>query len=184
MNHLTANEVLQVVDGSMLNGEKNRILVHLESCSRCRREVEVSRNLERAARSAPLLKPSREFTGRVMGRIAPQSKRSIATWFINNLANILAMALVLTVVWYAVTLKKPSDANTGPTVVSKALAVYSEYYARVREFFPADRVKAIQKPVTDQSAETNKIILFTVISILILVAVDRLVVRRVIRLRS
>ena len=183
MNHLTENEVLQVVDGSMLNGEKTRILVHLESCPRCRKEVEFSRNLERAARSAPLSKPSREFTARVMGRIAPQLKPSIGTWFINNLANILAMTLVLTVVWYAVTLKKADGPATGPTVVSNALAVYSEYYAKVRELFPADRIRAVQSPMTDQSAETNKIILFTVISILILVAVDRLVLRRVIRLR-
>ena len=184
MNHLTANEVLQVIDGSMLNGEKTRILVHLESCPRCRREVEFSRNLERVARIAPLSKPSRDFTARVMKRVDPQSKRSIATWFVNNLANILAMALVLTVVWYAVAVKQPAGPATGPSVVSNALAVYTEYYAKVREFFPADRMKAIQKPVTDQSAETNKIVLFTVVSILILAAVDRLVVRRVIRLRN
>ena len=183
MNHLTANEVLQVIDGSVLNGEKTRILVHLESCLRCRTEVEFSRNLERAARSAPLSRPSREFTSRVMGRIVPQPKRSIGTWFINNLANILAMALVLTVVWYAVTLKKPSGERSGPTAISNALAVYSEYYTKVREFFPAERMKAMQKPVVEQSADTNKVVLFTVISILILAGVDRLVVKRVNRLR-
>lgn len=184
MNHLSSKEVLQLIDGSMLNGEKTRILVHLESCPRCRQEVEFSRNLERAARSAPLSKPSRDFTARVMGRVVPQSKQSIATWFINNLANILAMALVLTVVWYAVSVKSQASPSTGPTVVSNALAVYSEYYAKVRALFPADRIKAIQTPVGEQSAETNKIVLFTAISIVILVAVDRLVVRKVIRLRS
>jgi hypothetical protein len=184
MNHLTGDEVLQVIDGSMLNGEKTRILAHLETCPRCRREVEFSRNLERAARSAPLSKPSRDFTARVMGRVAPQPRRSVATWFINNLANILAMALVLTVVWYAVTMKKDTSPYAGPTVISNALSVYSEYYAKARNLFPADRIMAIQKPVADQSAETNKVVLFTVISILILAGVDRLVVRRVTRFRG
>lgn len=184
MNHLTANEVLQVIDGSMTNGEKTRILVHLESCPRCRKEVEFSRNLERAARSAPLSKPSRDFTARVMGRVVPQSKQSIATWFINNLASILAMALVLTVVWYAVTAKGQAGPDRTPSVISNALTIYSEYYAKMRSYFPADRIKAIQKPAGEQSAETNKVVLFTAISILILVAADRLVVRRVIRPHS
>ena len=184
MNHLTASEVFQVIDGSMQNGEKTRILVHLEACSRCRREVEFNRTLERAARSAPLSKPTREFTSHVMARVVPTSRRSISTWFINNLANVLAMALVLTVVWYAVTVKTQGGSAKGPTVVSNALAVYSQYYSSLREYFPADRIKAIQKPVGEQSAETYKVALFTVISILILVVADRLVVRKMIRLRG
>ena len=184
MNHLTASEVLQVVDGSIVNGEKTRVFVHLEACPRCRREVEFSRTLERAARSAPLAKPSREFTSRVMGSVTPQSKRSVASWFINNLANILAMALVLTVVWYAVTSKTQGGPDKGPTVVSNAIALYSEYYARLREYLPADRMNVVQKPVGEQSAETNKIILFTAISVLILVALDHIVARKAIRLRN
>ena len=182
MNHLTANEVLQVVDGTVMNGERTRILVHLETCPRCRREVEFSKKMERAVRSAPLSKPSREFTSRVMGKIAPQTKKSIGALLIDNLANVLAMALVLTIVWYAVSVKSESGPAKGPTVVSNALSVYSEYYSKVREFLAADRVKAIQRPVSDQSSETNKIVMFTLISIVILVAVDKIVLRRVIRL--
>ena len=184
MKHLTAQEVLQIVDGTMSNGEKTKSLLHLESCIQCRQEVEFTRKMERAARSAPLTRPSSEFTVRVMKELMPQSKRSVGTWFINNLANILAMTLVLTVVWFAVSVKSPEGTRKGPSIVSEAFSVYGEYYGKAREFLASPRVKAVQQPLADQSAETGRIVLFTVVSILILVIFDRFIGRKILRLRS
>lgn len=184
MKHLTAQEILQIVDGTMANGEKTKSLLHLESCPHCRREVEFTRSMERVARSVPLTRPSAELTSRVMKQVVPQSKSSLGNWFINNMANVLAMALVLSVIWFAVSVKSPEGTRKGPSIVTNALSVYGEYYAKAREFLSSHQQKTVQKPLGEQSAETNKIILFTIVSVLILVIVDRFIGRKLLRLRN
>ena len=127
MNHLTTREILQIVDGTIANGEKTKLIVHLDVCDRCRQEVQFHRSIGQAVREFPLVRPSNEFTACILGKIAPAAKKSWISRVVDNLGNIIAMGLVLSVVWYAVSMVPSSTSPTEPSGISKALAVYVEY---------------------------------------------------------
>ena len=183
MSHLTTREIFQIVDGTIANGEKTKLFVHLEACQRCRQEIQLHRGLGQAAREVPLSRPSKGFTSRVVGKIAPESEKSWVSRVVDNLGNILAMGLVLSVVWYAVYTAPASKSPTEPSGISKALTVYMEYYAKARDVASKEIVNVVGEPKKEQASKTAGVTKLTLISLLILVAIDRFVVRRVIKVR-
>jgi hypothetical protein len=183
MNHLTTKEILQVVDGTIANGEQTNLMVHLGACQRCRQEVQFHRSLGQAAKDVPLAKPSNGFTARIVTRIVPVAKKSWMSKIVDNLGNILAMGLVLSVVWYAVTSAPASRGPAEPSGISKALAVYMEYYAKARDLASKQFVSVAGEPDRNQTSKTADVATLTLISLLILVAADRFVIRRVMRIR-
>jgi hypothetical protein len=182
MNHLTTKEILQIVDGMIANGERTKLMMHLDACQRCRQEMQFQRSLGRAAKNAPLARPSNGFTARIVTRIAPESRKSLMSKVVDNLGNILAMGLVLSVVWYAIMSAPPSKSSTEPSGISKALAVYVEYYAKARDVASKQLVRVVGEPDKNQTSQTTDVATLTLISLLILIAIDRFVVRRVIRI--
>jgi hypothetical protein len=183
MNHLTTREIFQIVDGTIANGEKTKLIAHLETCPRCRSDLQFHRSLSQAAREAPLTRPSKGFTSRVVGKIAPKARKSWVSRIVDNLGNIMAMGLVLSVVWYAVTMAPTSASQNQPSALSKAFGVYVEYYAKARDASSKEFVQVVGEPKKDQSTNTSDVATLTLISLLILVAIDRFVSRRVIRIR-
>jgi hypothetical protein len=183
MNHLTTKEILEIVDGTIANGERTKFQIHLEGCQRCRQEVQFQRSIGRAAREIPCEKPSNGFTTLVIRKIAPETKRTWVSKLIDNLGNIMAMAMVLGAVWYAITLVPQAKAPTEPSVFSKAIGVYVDSYARAREAVSKGFVNTVGEPKKEQTSKTTDVTLLTLISLLILVAIDRFVVRRLIRIR-
>ena len=183
MSHLTISEILQITDGTIANGQRTKLVSHLEACSRCRQEVEFQRNLERAARHAPLARPSRDFTSRVISRVDPRAKKSWVAKIVDNLGNILAMGLVLTVVWYVVNTPVASSGTRQPSVFGQAAKTYVEYYSQVRDFVAKERVRLVGQPAKERASKPDNVLMLTVLSLVILVAVDRFVVRRVLKTR-
>ena len=184
MNHLTTNEVLQFVDGAIANGVRTKLMEHLEVCPRCRAEVEFQRNLLRAAKAAPLARPSREFTASVLDAVSHQTKKTWSTTIVNNLGRVLAMAMVLSVVWYVLNAPRPAQNSTPQSVLSTIVHTYVDYYAQAQNFVSNQKVRIIGEPTAKEGTGTDHVIILTVISILILVVVDRFVVRRVIKIRA
>jgi hypothetical protein len=132
----------------------------------------------------PLVKPSERFTAGVVALVAPKAKKSWGTILINNLASILAMMLVLTVVWYAVTMAPSAPNTTQPSAMSKAFGVYAEYYAKSRDAISKGVTVLVGEPRKERPAKNVDVGTLTVISLVILVALDRFVMRRVIRIRT
>ena len=183
MNHLTTKEIFQIVDGTIANGERTKLIVHLDACQRCRQEVQVHRSLGQAVKEIPLAQPSNGFTARTLGEIAPEAKKSWVSRVVDNLGNIMAMGLVLSVVGYAVSMAPTSKSPTEPSAISKALAVYVEYYAKARDVASKEFAGVVGEPKKEQTSTTADVATLTLISLLILVAIDRFVARRVIRIR-
>ena len=184
MNHLSTTEILQVVDGTIANGVRTKLMVHLEMCSQCRAEVEFHRNLARAAKAAPLARPSKGFTAAVLGIIAPSKKKSLSSKIIDNLGRILAMALVLSVVWYV--LNAPASVSTArqPSLFSNVVTSYVHFYAHAQEFIAKERSLIVSQSMKEQDSNTTQVVVLTFISLFLLVAIDRFVVRRVIKMRT
>jgi hypothetical protein len=183
MNHLTSSEVLQIVDETLANGVRTKIIAHLEICPRCRQEVEFQRKLLRAAKGAPLVRPSSELRAKVLNAVIPRDKKSLLSKIVNNLGNIVAMGMVLSVVWYAGSRTSPSGESRQPSVFSEAVKTYVDYYARARDFVAKKQIQISGEPAKNAPKGSDNVVLLTVISIVVLVAADRYVVRRLLRVR-
>lgn len=183
MSHLTTSQIFQTIDGTIANGTRTELLAHLEVCSQCRQQLEFQRRLERLVGSAPLAKPSQKFTEGVIAKVAPRAGKSYASKLIDNLSSIIAMAFVLTVVWYAANISVAASPPAQPSVFSEVTKAYVDYYSRPREYVAEDLVQLMGKSAKEQSAKSEDIIVLTLVSVLILVGIDRIVVPRVIKNR-
>jgi hypothetical protein len=184
MNHLTTIEVFQIVDDTIANGVRTKIFAHLEVCPRCRQEVELQRTLLRIARSAPTVKPSAQLTSRVLELVAPRSKKTWSTRVVNNLSNFIALGIVLSVLWYAALSPAPVSGSAQPSMFTDAVKTYVDYYTRARDFVSREEVRLMGDPAKVQPTKSEHVMLMTIGSLLILVLVDRFVVRRFIRTQS
>ena len=184
MNHLTTEQILEYVDGTILNGERTEVVAHLESCPRCKREVELQRVLAKSAREAPLAKPSRKLVDRIMESILPETKNSLARKLVNNLGNLLAMIVVLSIVGYAVSTPTVWKGDATPSVISQTFKTYNQFYDQVSRFLTAESARLQSRGSTPASRDDGKIIGFTIISLLALAALDKFVIRRVVKTKS
>jgi hypothetical protein len=184
MSHLTTMEVFQVVDETLANGARTKIVAHLEICPQCRQEVELQRKLLRAAKSAPLARPSADFRTKVLNAVVPQSKKNLLSKIVNNLGSILAMGIVLTVVWYAGSHTSPSVGTEKPSILSEAVKTYVDYYARARDFVAKKQAQLVGEPVKRPAKGNDNAVYLAIASIIILAAVDRFVVRRFMKIPS
>jgi hypothetical protein len=183
MSHLTTSEIFQVVDETLANGVRTKIVAHLETCSRCRQEVEFQQKLLRAAKSAPLVKPPTDLRARVLNAVTPQNKKNLLSKIVNNLGSILAMGIVLTVVWYAGSNTSPSGGSKQPSILSEAVKTYVDYYARAKDFVAKKQVQLVGDTAKNPPPASDNVVYLTIASIIILVAVDRFVVRRFMKIR-
>jgi hypothetical protein len=183
MSHLTTNEVFQIVDETLANGVRTKIVAHLEICARCRQEVEFQRRVLRVAKGAPLVRPSADFRERVLKSVTPQSQSGWLSKIVNNLGSILAMGIVLTIVWFAGSNTSPGSGSTQPSIFSGAVKTYIDYYARARDFVATKQAQLLGEPAKNPTPRNDNVIYLTIVSILILVAADRFVVRRLLKIR-
>jgi hypothetical protein len=183
MNHLTTIEVFQIVDETLANGARTKLVAHLERCPRCRQEVEFQRKLLRGARSAPLFRPSAGLREKVLLTVAPPAKKTLFQVVLNNLGNIIAMGMVLTVVWFAASTTNTSSESTQPSVLSKAVKSYVDYYSQAKNFISEKQTQLVGEPAKNPPPKNGNVLYFTLFSVIILVAVDRFVVRKLIRIR-
>ena len=94
------------------------------------------------------------------------------------------MGMVLTVVWYAGSKTSSSEGSKQPSILSQAVKTYVDYYARARDFVAKKQVQLVGEAVKNPPPGNDNVVLLTVASIIILVAVDRFVVRRFIGIKS
>lgn len=188
MNHLSNNDIHSLIDGMMVNGERTRLLAHLEECERCRREVSFHRSATRVARAMPPVKPSSRFTERVMVKIAPREQQAWVRWTLNNAGNIFGMILVLSVIGYFLTTPTvfTDQSSTGPSALRETFQTYHGWYSQAKTFLgeQANRLKPDPATASAPSTESGKILVMIVVSLLALVGLDRFVFQRISRVRT
>jgi hypothetical protein len=183
MDHLTVQQILEYVDGTILNGERTQVVAHLESCPGCRREVELQRALAKHLRAAPLARPSRRLVDRIMESVMPATGNPFVRKIVNNLGNILAMIVVLSIFVYAVSTPSVRRGDAAPSVISETFKTYTAFYDQVSRYLTTESAKLQSKRSAPASRDNEKIIALTIVSLLALVALDKFVIRRVIKTR-
>lgn len=135
MTHLTANQILQTVDGTADYATQAAVTSHLAVCPACRKEMEFQKALLRSARRAPLPHVSETFTRRVMSQVIPGTQNPLTAWILNNMGNLFAMMAVLGVFWLV--LSQPisfagrPETSEGDRIVEEWRQGLSEGYAWV-----------------------------------------------------
>jgi hypothetical protein len=188
MNHLSNNDIYSLIDGMMLNGERSRVLAHLEGCERCRREIAFHRSATRAVRETPPVKLSSRFTERVMTMIVPRDQAAWLRWTLNNAGNIFGMILVLTVIGYFLT--TPTLFTDQPSGSSEKLTqtfqTYQGLYGQAKTFLTdqVNRLKPTPSTASAPTAVSGKILAMIILSLLVLFGLDRFVFQRISRVRT
>ena len=183
MSHLTDAQIQSLADASSPSGERERLIRHVETCIECARELEFQRALAGAIRKIPIHKTSRGFTGRVMGRVAPESRQMFLFRFFGGAGRTLAMAAVLGIVVYGLSLDLPGTTSESPGTTSIMFKELSTYYAAAREFISQRSTILNTSVENNASTEGGQIVAMTLLVLAVLGLIDRFVLRNLIRIK-
>ena len=184
MTHLTTKQILQFTDGTLDYALQAQCTKHLAICERCRKEVELQKAISKTARHQPLVRVEPGFVQRVMARIVPQPRKSWRTRIVDNLGNVVAMALVLTMLGYAISnpsLFKVQQQSSTQSIIPQSV---SEAYAKFIQIVGQRANEATQRIAIPTSHENNNVISLTVLSLVILGALDQFVLKRYMGMRT
>jgi anti-sigma-K factor RskA len=184
MIHLTTKQVLQFVDGTLDYASQAQCTNHLAVCGQCRREVEFQKTLAKVSRRQPTVQPSGQFAARVMGKIIPQNRKTWANTVLDNLGNVFAMFVVLTVVGYAIanpSLFTSQDQSSQPSVLSQTIA---GTYSKIVQSFTERTKDATQTVVSTSGNDSSKVISMTIMTFLFLIVLDQFVLKRYTGIRT
>ena len=181
MTHLTDVQIQAIADKTIPQGEANRVRSHVESCPQCARELEFQRALVGAIRNAPVHTASRGFTSAVMNRIAPELKQAFLFRLFGGAGRTLAMAAVLAVIAYGLTLNLPGTPNETSGTASEIFREVSSYYGAVKELISAGSMTMNESVETNASSEAGQIIAMTFLVLAVLGLIDRFVLRHFVK---
>ncbi|MFH0988965.1 MAG: hypothetical protein V1799_03005 [bacterium] len=184
MNHLSTNDILQFLDETTVNGDRRKVLLHLDQCSRCRQELELYRKVNEAAHRAPLLQVPSSFTSRIMAVVAPSTKHSLSRKLLDNLGYFLGMGLVLTIISIVLTHSSSlAQQDQKPTQLSQVMNSFSNFYNATAETVKKEYSRLFSKKIQLPASNTGgNVLLLTFGTLLALIMVDRFVLQRFYRM--
>lgn len=98
MNHPSMEDLYEYADGQMPAGDARVVAGHLETCPRCRGEVESVLRLAEAVRRMPGESPSPSFTRDLLRRLGIAEPVSVWWIFLRNFAPVLVAVVIVFVV--------------------------------------------------------------------------------------
>ncbi len=181
--HLTENEIQGIVDNTIDPGRKTDLLLHAASCKRCAAELSLERSLTQSIRTAPPHKTSRQFTSKVMRQVNPGPPNGLLYRMFGGVGRMLAMAGVLGVIAYGLTLNVPgtTDSSHGPATV--LFAEISSYYDSAKEFLTNRSTQVNQTVDQRASGQGVQILAMTFVVFIALGLLDRFVLRHFVRMK-
>jgi len=183
MVHLTPEEVLMFTDQALDPTEAERVRNHLASCPRCSAEVRLHRSILQAARQAPLHSVSPVFARKVLGLVGRRTQGSALLKLLAIVGKLLPMAAVLVVLAavLSIDLGGSSRAEQERSAVNTAVSDFS-----ARTFGAIETVSSALSREAMALAEkkATKYLLMTLGVLVLYVAVDQLMWKRILRLKS
>jgi hypothetical protein len=182
MNHIPIGELHEIIDGTLDAGRQSGINEHLAVCIQCRSSLAFERSLVQVGKRAYLALPSSEFTKTLMAKILPPTKLSLSNKLLLNLGNILAMAVVVTILYAATTQSSVVGQDSGAFTQS-IIQTISHYVTPVLSYV-SEKYPLTQAPLelTKNISDGQTIIIFSLMgSALILLVADRFFNRRMMK---
>jgi len=183
MDHLTQEQIFAFLDSQLDDALEHRFNAHLAECARCRNEVALQRSLARTVSELPLEETSTRFTGRVMSRVLQSQKRSFSEKILQNLGYAFAMMMVLGVLGYLLSNSSSLFSGSGESQPSEFVTAWKTFSANASQFL-TQSTSQMSNTVTQQTATPlAKILTITFLVLIGLVAIDRFVLQKVVRMK-
>ncbi|MEX2116650.1 MAG: hypothetical protein WEB37_07175 [Bacteroidota bacterium] len=181
--HLTEKEIHTLADQTADPRRKAELLDHVASCKRCTAELSLERSLLQAIRAVPLHKTSGQFTSRVMGQLDPELRNGLLFRMFGGAGRAIAMAAVLGLIAYALTLNVPGSTPSGNGPATVLFGEISSYYDSAREFLTSSSIQVNQKVDQRASGQGMQILAMTFVVLIALGLLDRFVLRHFVRMK-
>jgi anti-sigma factor RsiW len=114
-SHLSAEQVLLLVDRRLGKEEEHAARVHIARCADCSRALRQGEQFEKSVRTAPLERAPSEFTSRVMASLPPRMYAPYASRLLGFLAPTLGVVLVLSAIGLALSVGAKPASSSGDT---------------------------------------------------------------------
>lgn len=178
MNHVSWNDLLELLDDRATPERRAELEGHLAACGRCRRLAESQRSFERRVRTLPAVEPSRELTGRVLGRLRSSPSTRPSLRMLAFLGAGIPLALVGALFAYAIIAGVVSPVEGETDLFGGALGDAGAALESIQSALASALGTTGNSIALVASSEVLAIAALTVASILVLVLADRLVVNR------
>jgi anti-sigma factor RsiW len=179
MQHLNIQEIRDLADGTLDGARQAKLLAHAEACRHCSRELAFERSLREEIRSAPVHRTSRNFTAKVMRKVDPDAPGLLFGLF-GGIGKLAAMAFVLAIIAYALTLKVPGASANEPGPASALFQRMTSVYESVRGLLSVGSIEVHQTVDQRASGQGAQLFAMTFIVLLCLVLIDRYVLRHLV----
>jgi hypothetical protein len=173
MEHLSFEMICRIADGRAGLEEESRAQRHLEGCVRCRWEVEIQRSILRISRQKMNVHVPADFTDRIVAAVAPHRGKKWYEKLLQNMGNIIALALVLGFLGYVSSITSGDKTKiffpSGDDLIAKSVKTLTDGSHLLLSYFHSQ--------VTAQAANSpqSNTILFVLLAIVILAAIDRVI---------
>jgi len=184
MNHLTDDQLLHLLDGTIAPTEHQRLNAHLAACKECRQKLAWQRAMTRSIKHQPLVAPSPRFTAAVMRRALVYERQSAFVHFLVRHGTMLALIIGLSIVVYAF--------STIPALEIMQEAIHklppeekmTQYVALANRAFAQYLQSAGEKIIDLAGAENIRLFILAMLVMAALALFDRLVRQQLKRIRS
>ena len=178
MNHVSWNDLFELLDDRVAPERRSVIEGHLAECGRCRRLAESQRLLERRVRALPGVEPSRDLTGRVLGMLRSSSRERTSLRLLAVLGAGIPLVLVCGLLVYAVVVSVATPVESESDLFGGAFGDLSGILEIIQSSL-ASMLGATGDSIA-RLAQTDVLAIaaLTAASVLVLVLADRLVLHR------
>ncbi len=186
MNHLTAQELFEMVDNRIDERTKHGLEAHLAVCDRCRRAVALEHSVRNVVRNAPVVKAPEGLSASVMLNISTRAYDSLILRLLGKLGSFIPMAVVLAVIGFVIV--QVSDVKVtsagSPSSFTHIVAPLTEIYTKGVQIINY-RTSAITQAIDSKSGARFWNTIFTVLLTFgVLAAADKMFGKRLTKLRS
>lgn len=181
--HLTERDIQAISDQTIDTRRKTEMLEHAASCKKCSAALSFERSLSQAIRTQPLHKTSATFTRKIMGQVDPEYRTGALFRMFGGVGRMLAMAAVLGLIAYALTLNVPGSTPSESGAATELFGELSSYYNSAKTFLTSSSSQMNQTVDQRASGQGVQILAFTFVVLIALGLLDRFVLRHFVRMK-
>jgi len=183
MGHLTQKDFFDLTDASTRASRKGELSRHISECPRCRRELDFQRALDTSMRKEPFVAISSRYIAQILSHVTLSRSSSFPGKWFTIVAALIPIVLVALVIGGAYLLgvpeTQPSDDGIGGVITGFVEKSYDALKGAI-----TSNTENLAKTIQPERTRTDATLFLTIgFAVLLLLLLDRFVVRRVTRFR-
>jgi len=173
MGHIPFDIICRIADGEISQQEIELYLNHWKSCPSCQKETDLQRSIMNASRKVRLINPSDSFTQDILNVINPSQKKKWSEWFLHNMGNIIAMALVLAFLGYIFSITETGNIQKDKSSKMKPITEFVKIIKVGSQQFSSYITSRI--PIQSMNTIKTNTTIYAILAIILLIFIDRII---------